>query len=159
MGSGFKRGLKVGVVFGMLFLVFVFANNTSWGLAARTGTPLVFSHRGVSQQFQNDGTAARGCEAARMMPPAHPYIENTIPSIAAAFRAGADVVEFDVQRTGDDRWVVFHDRGLDCRTDGQGRVSEQTLEALQTLDVGYGYTEWVQFASTSQKVPALRLDW
>ncbi len=70
----------------------------------------------------------------------HDYIENTIPSIAAAFDRGANVVEFDVQLTRDDEWAVFHDRRLECRTDGRGRVSEQTLEQLQALDVGYGYT-------------------
>jgi glycerophosphoryl diester phosphodiesterase len=100
----------------------------------------VLSHRGVSQQFKDPGNSARGCEAARMSVRSHDYIENTIPSIRAAFNQGANVVEFDVQLTRDEQWVVFHDRRLECRTDGRGHVAEHTLRELQTLDVGYGYT-------------------
>ena len=135
-----RRGLKVAVGFVIVFVLFVYANNTSRGLASRTGLPSVQSHRGVSQQYQDRGVSFGGCEAERMTVRSHDYIENTIPSIAAAFDRGANVVEFDVQLTRDDEWAVFHDRRLECRTDGRGRVSEQTLEQLQALDVGYGYT-------------------
>ena len=75
-----------------------------------------------------------------MLPPNHEYLENTIPSIEAAFEHGADVVEFDVHRTVDDRFAVFHDWTVDCRTEGSGVTREHTLEELQKLDVGYGYT-------------------
>ncbi|MFT4979195.1 MAG: glycerophosphoryl diester phosphodiesterase, partial [Myxococcota bacterium] len=50
------------------------------------------------------------------------------------------MVEIDVQPTSDGRLVVFHDAGLDCRTDGHGTTREQPLAALQALDVGHGYT-------------------
>ena len=36
-------------------------------------------------------------------------IENTVPSVRQAFRAGVSVVEVDVQRTRDNRVAVFHD--------------------------------------------------
>jgi glycerophosphoryl diester phosphodiesterase len=36
-------------------------------------------------------------------------IENTVPSVKQAFRAGVSVVEVDVQRTRDGRVAVFHD--------------------------------------------------
>ncbi len=140
MRLGLKRGLKGGLAFVIVFVLFVYANNTSRGSTPRTGSPSVLSHRGVSQQFENPDVSPRGCEAARMTPPSHDYIENTIPSIAAAFDRGANVVEFDVQLTGDDQWAVFHDRSLECRTDGRGPVSDHTLRELQALDVGYGYT-------------------
>ena len=134
------RVLKGGVAFVILFLLFAYANNQSRGSTARTGSPSVLSHRGVSQQFENEEGSPRGCEAARMTLPSHDYIENTISSIGAAFDSGADVVEFDVQLTRDDQWAVFHDRRLECRTDGHGQASEHTLDELQALDVGYGYT-------------------
>ena len=35
---------------------------------------------------------------------------------------------------------MFHDWTVDCRTEGSGVTSEHTLEELQTLDIGYGYT-------------------
>ncbi|MFC3523032.1 glycerophosphodiester phosphodiesterase family protein [Streptomonospora nanhaiensis] len=52
-----------------------------------------------------------------MDPPEHPYLENTIAGMRAAFDAGADQVEFDVHRTADDRFAVFHDWEVDCRTE------------------------------------------
>jgi glycerophosphoryl diester phosphodiesterase len=75
-----------------------------------------------------------------MAPPVHDYIENTIRSMSAAFEQGATVVEFDVRLTADENWAVFHDRRLDCRTNGAGLVREHTMEELKALDVGYGYT-------------------
>ena len=58
----------------------------------------------------------------------------------AAFAAGADVVEFDVHRTTDGQFAVFHDWSLDCRTNGSGVTREHTLAELKALDIGYGYT-------------------
>jgi glycerophosphoryl diester phosphodiesterase len=75
-----------------------------------------------------------------MIPVDHDYLENTIPSMAAAFDYGADIVEFDVHQTVDDRFTVFHDWTVDCRTNGTGVTREQTLDTLQALDIGYGYT-------------------
>ena len=135
-----RLGPKGGLACVIACVLFVYANNTSRGWTPRTGSPFVLSHRGVSQQFEDTGVSPRGCEAVRMAPPSHAYIENTIPSMAAAFNRGANVVEFDIQLTLDDQWVVFHDRSLECRTDGQGRVSDHTLRELQALDVGFGYT-------------------
>jgi glycerophosphoryl diester phosphodiesterase len=80
------------------------------------------------------------CTADRIYPPTHLYLENTIPSIDAAFRDGASIVEMDIHPTTDNRLVVFHDWTLDCRTDGKGVTHEHTLAELKKLDVGYGYT-------------------
>ena len=57
-----------------------------------------------------------------------------------AFDLGADIVEFDVRLTKDHQLAVFHDFTVEHRTDGTGNVSDNTLEELQALDVGYGYT-------------------
>src|SRR5690606_32829727 len=65
---------------------------------------------------------------------------NTLPSMAAAFAAGADVVELDVHPTTDGRLAVMHDWTLDCRTEGAGETRSHDLAYLKTLDVGYGYT-------------------
>jgi glycerophosphoryl diester phosphodiesterase len=75
-----------------------------------------------------------------MYPPTHAYLENTLPSMAAAFAAGADVVEIDLHRTADGQLVVFHDWTVDCRTEGAGVTNQQALADLQGLDIGYGYT-------------------
>ena len=131
---------KVVGVFLVLFVVFAYLNNTSRRAEPRTGSPTVLSHRGVSQQFKGNEFSPGGCEAERITRPSHDYIENTIRSMEAAFGRGADVVEFDAQLTRDGQWAVFHDRRLDCRTNGTGLVAEHTLEELQALDVAYGYT-------------------
>ena len=41
---------------------------------------------------------------------------------------------------GADQLAVFHDHGLQCRTEANGSPTELILAQLQTLDVGYGYT-------------------
>ena len=58
----------------------------------------------------------------------------------AAFEAGAEVVEFDIQPTTDGEFAIFHDWTLECRTDGKGVTREHTMEELKQLDIGYGYT-------------------
>ena len=101
----------------------------------------VVAHRGMHTNWQKGAyDLATGCEATHIYTPTHPYIENTIDAIDAAFDSGATVVEIDIRRTSDDHLVIFHDDRLECRTDGAGRVSDQPLEYLQRLDIGYGYT-------------------
>jgi hypothetical protein len=51
--------------------------------------------------------------------------EHTIAGIQAAFDSGADQVEFDVHWTADGEFAAFHDRTLDCRTDGTTRDHER----------------------------------
>jgi glycerophosphoryl diester phosphodiesterase len=80
------------------------------------------------------------CTAVRIDRPRHDYIENTLPSMRAAFDHGADVVEIDEHPTTDGQFAVFHDWTLDCRTNGHGVTREQTMPYLKSLDVGYGYT-------------------
>jgi glycerophosphoryl diester phosphodiesterase len=135
------RRLSKGLIAAAVVLVsFTYLNNTSSFAPARTGTPTVLVHRGMAQRFDSARTDGGGCEAAHMLPPKHAYLENTIPSIQAAFDRGADVVEFDIQLTREGRFAVFHDRRLECRTNGSGFVREHTLAQLKALDVGYGYT-------------------
>lgn len=124
----------------VVFVAFIYLNNTSF-LAEPVGTgPVLLAHRAVGQQYDRTGLTNETCTAARMLPSGHNFLENTIPSIAAAFAYGADIVEFDVHQTVDDRFAVFHDWTIDCRTNGTGVTREQTLDTLQSLDVGYGYT-------------------
>ncbi len=61
--------------------------------------------------------------------------ENTIAAFEAAIDAGADAVEFDVRMTVDGHAVVMHDADVSRTTDGNGLVSEMTLEEIRTLGV------------------------
>lgn len=61
--------------------------------AASRARPLVVGHRGF------------GADS-----PTNPYPENTLPSVLAAFDAGADLVEIDVQLAADGVVVLWHDK-------------------------------------------------
>ncbi|HEV7434973.1 MAG TPA: glycerophosphodiester phosphodiesterase family protein [Pseudorhizobium sp.] len=108
--------------------------------APDAGRAKLISHRGVHQTFSSEDLQNDTCTAERIHPPTHNYIENTIPSMQAAFEYGADVVELDIHLTPDGEFAVFHDWTLDCRTDGQGVTGETDTAELKTLDIGYGYT-------------------
>ena len=100
----------------------------------------IVAHRGIHQDFSGKSMENHVCTARRIFEPEHAYIENTMASIDRAFELGATIVEVDINRTREGELVLFHDAGLECRTDGAGRTSDHTLEYLQSLDVGYGYT-------------------
>ena len=100
----------------------------------------IVAHRGVHQDFSGKSMEDYICTARRIFKPEHTYIENTMASIDRAFELGATIVEVDINRTREGELVLFHDAGLECRTDGAGRTSDHPLEYLRSLDVGYGYT-------------------
>lgn len=119
----------------LLFLVFVFFVCLTAGyvyLASQTGEkavertifrretrrPLVFAHRGGGGLFP----------------------ENTLGAFEYSTKMGVNVLELDVHETADGALVVHHDQTVDRTTDGRGRVSEMTLEAVKKLDAGYQFT-------------------
>jgi glycerophosphoryl diester phosphodiesterase len=118
----------------------VWAGNSSWLQGATGRRPLLLAHRGLGQTFPIAGLGGSDDTSKLIYPPEHLLIENTIPSMEAAFKYGADIVELDVQRSEDGRFAVFHDATLDFRTEGHGPVREHSLEWLKTLDVGFGYS-------------------
>lgn len=130
------------IIIGLLFFVaFLWVNNTS--LLVHKGNdkhPRLLSHRGVHQIFAGDTVRNDTCTANPVRPITHGFIENTIPSIQAAFNAGAEVVEIDVHLTPDKVFAVFHDWTVDCRTNGTGQTNKIPFAELQTLDVGYRYS-------------------
>lgn len=124
----------------LLLLAFLYVNNSSLLARPQVGRPLLLAHRGLAQTFPMEGVTGETNTAARIYPPEHPYLENTIPSIQAAFQAGADIVELDIHPTRDGQFAVFHDWIVDYRTNGQGVTREHSMAELRALDVGYGYT-------------------
>ncbi len=134
------RRTKIAAATLALVAVPVYLHNASFLAEPIADRPLFYAHRALGQGFTLEGLTGKTCTASRMTPLEHGFLENTIPAMEAAFDYGADVVEFDVHPTVDGRFVVFHDWTVDCRTEGEGVTREHTLEALQRLDVGYGYT-------------------
>lgn len=118
----------------------LYGANSSRFVDRGAGAPVLLAHRGIAQRFYTRDLRNDTCTAARMLPPTHPYLENTIASMRAGFEAGADVVEVDVHPTTDGEFAVFHDWTLDCRTEGRGETRSHSMAALRRLDVGYGYT-------------------
>src|SRR5712692_7313142 len=55
--------------------------------------------------------------------------ENTLAAFRLAHELCADMVEFDVHLTADDRLVVLHDDTLDRTTDGSGYVRDRAWDA------------------------------
>jgi glycerophosphoryl diester phosphodiesterase len=131
---------KRAAVVGFALAALLWALNSSWLCGAPGRRPLLLAHRGLGQTFPIAGLSGDTDTSKIIYPPEHPFLENTIASMEAAFRAGADIVELDVQRTADGRFAVFHDATLEFRTDGQGPIRARTLESLKTLDVGFGYS-------------------
>lgn len=136
----FKRHFKKILIFFVILVAFIYLNNTSLFTQTTDQKPLLLAHRGLAQTFPMEGVTAETCTAKIIHEPEHPYLENSIPSIKAAFQAGADVVEFDIQLTKDGKFAVFHDWKLECRTDGKGLIKDHTMQELKQLDIGYGYT-------------------
>lgn len=101
----------------------VWLNNTSLLSSRPAGTPSVLAHRGLAQDFDRTNLGSETCTAARMLTPRHSFLENTIPSMEAAFALGADALELDVHPTTDGKFAVFHDWTLDCRTNLLGPYS------------------------------------
>jgi glycerophosphoryl diester phosphodiesterase len=114
--------------------------NAGWRVAPPAGEVQLIAHRGVHQNFDSTGLGNDGCSASRIEPPVNEYLENTLPSMQAAFAAGADIIEFDVHPTTDGQFAVLHDWTIDCRTEGVGETRSHDMAYLKTLDIGYGYT-------------------
>lgn len=67
--------------------------------------------------------------------------ENTLPAIRLAFeKYHVDMVEIDLRPSKDGVPVVIHDTTLERTTNGQGLVSNHTVEDLKKLSAGEGAT-------------------
>jgi glycerophosphoryl diester phosphodiesterase len=135
-----RRVLRIGLAVVIAFAAFAYLNNTNLLATPGDGRPVLLAHRGLAQTYHREGLDNATCTATRIDPPEHPYLENTIASMQAAFAAGADIVELDVHPTTDGAFAVFHDWTVDCRTEGKGVTRQHTLAQLKALDIGYGYT-------------------
>lgn len=78
-------------------------------------TPFAIGHRGSGDNLGED--------------PDKP-IENTIPSVTAAYDAGAKIIEVDVSITADNKAVVLHDDFLDDYT----CVNTLTFDELKSIN-------------------------
>ncbi len=64
--------------------------------------------------------------------------ENTIQAITQALRAGADVIETDIQATSDGVAVLFHDDSIERLTEKKLRVADLEWAELSKIDLAGG---------------------
>ncbi|WAJ31026.1 glycerophosphodiester phosphodiesterase family protein [Antarcticirhabdus aurantiaca] len=77
--------------------------------------------------------------------------ENSIASIERSVRLGVEMVELDVQKTSDGRFVILHDKTLERTTTCGGAVAEKTFDEVRECRLvveGTGET-------TAETVPTL----
>ncbi len=81
--------------------------------------------------------------------------ENTLSAINLAWERGNDAAEFDIHLTKDNRLITLHDPDTLRVTGGENSggtkliVKDETVEALQKLDVG----QWKDAKFTGEKMP------
>ncbi len=68
-------------------------------------------------------------------------VENTLPALIAADKAGADVVEFDILQTKDLKFVVIHDANLQRLAGINADVKDLTQAELMDITVRAGGME------------------
>lgn len=62
--------------------------------------------------------------------------ENTMSSFKKAFQLGSNGIELDLQKTKDGKIVIFHDKEIDKKSNGTGKISDYTYNELLELDFG-----------------------
>lgn len=101
----------------------------------------IIAFHGLNQSIRSDAVVKpTDCTADLVNIEDHQFIENTIPSVEAAFKLGATIGHINLRKTADNKLAVFHDEDLRCRTDGSGNLNQTSMAYLKQLDVGYGYT-------------------
>ncbi len=70
-------------------------------------------------------------------------IGNTRTAIARALEARPHWIEIDLRRSKDGTLVLFHDEAINDKTDGEGRVSEQTEAQLQSCAISVSPSETI----------------
>ena len=76
--------------------------------------------------------------------------ENSLKAIDYAIDMGVDIIELDVQKTSDGKFILMHDKTLDRTTTGKGAVAKVTLDSIRTLKLRNGCA-----IKTKENVPTL----
>ncbi|NWK55077.1 glycerophosphodiester phosphodiesterase family protein [Verrucomicrobiaceae bacterium N1E253] len=75
--------------------------------------------------------------------------ENSIQSILDAIAMRVDMIEVDVRKTKDGRFVLMHDSTINRTTTGKGKVSQYTLAELREFRLKH------QGKASDQRIPTL----
>jgi glycerophosphoryl diester phosphodiesterase len=140
-----KKAVKILLIVFVILIIFAgfqyFYPGNSKGISS--GDFEIIAHRGAHVMWkQGEYDLATGCESTHIYEPTEEqtYVENTIESIGKAFELGATIVEIDIRQSKDGVLMINHEENLECKTNGQGKIYDYTVEELKKLDVGYGFT-------------------
>lgn len=104
----------------LAFIVFAFLNTNTLKETVYQPITKIVAHRGYSAVA----------------------LENTLAGLEAAAKAGADMVEMDIQETKDGKFVVYHDKTLRRLTGDSRAVGDLTLDELTEMTLSDGrFTE------------------
>jgi glycerophosphoryl diester phosphodiesterase len=78
------------------------------------------------------------------------FADNSLEGIESCIQMEVDIVEIDIAKTKDGQLVLMHDRSVDRTTNGNGLVSEYTLEEIKQLNLKNGLGRVSDF-----KIPTL----
>jgi glycerophosphoryl diester phosphodiesterase len=78
--------------------------------------------------------------------------ENTLAGFRQAKALDCRWVEFDVRLTGDGEPILLHDDRLNRTTDGRGKASASSLDAVSRLSAG----AWFDRSFAAERVPTLQ---
>lgn len=67
--------------------------------------------------------------------------ENTKSAFRKAIELGANGIELDLQKTKDNKIVIFHDDFIDNKSNGKGKIEDYTYQELYNLDFGSWFDE------------------
>ena len=101
------------------FSILVISTLVSCGFSSERN----FAHNGITAHRGNSGD----------------YPENTIPAFKSALCLGVDWIELDIFKTQDGQIVVTHDTSTSRVSNTDLLVSENTYEALKSVDVAYDF--------------------
>ena len=65
--------------------------------------------------------------------------ENSLQAYQNSIDMGADVIEIDVRKTKDGKFVIIHDKTVNRTTNGRGKVSDMTLAEIKQLYLKSGH--------------------
>ncbi|KFL44006.1 hypothetical protein CH76_03365 [Lysinibacillus sp. BF-4] len=105
-----KKQKHTSILIGMVSLVVLCAIVSSYVLANSIYEPTtkIVAHRGYSQKA----------------------LENTIPAMQEATKAGANLVELDIQQTKDGKFVVYHDESLKRLAKDKQKIYKTTAQDI-----------------------------
>ena len=89
---------------------------------------MAFQINSFSQDKTTQVIAHRG--GAKLAP------ENTLGAFQNAINLGVDMIEIDVEQTGDSVVVVLHDGKVDRTTNGIGKIESLSYDYVRNLDAG-----------------------